>query len=1413
MLAMQITAIAQSRDFNFYNISSVAGLPTNEIRYVFQDSYGFLWMGSYEGLIRWDGYSFKKYTHRDDNPNSLSHNIVYCIFEDSKKRLWVGTIEGLNYYDRKTDQFIKCDLEHAQEKIPVNAIQEDSKHQLWLGTSFGIVHYDHDQQKANWYFNQQTDGKSISADVVFCIAIDQKDNLWAGTFKGGVNRFDINTKKFTHFVHAENNPATICSNDISSIFIDHSGRVWIGSRHEGITVMNADGKVLRQYDQLSANNKKTQNIVFSIFQDKHQTIWIGIDREAIYTIDPKTLVAQKVTASSFNHRVSEIPHSISSITEDSFGNVWFASTSQGLYYMNTNKNVFSNYLGESRENKHSNSNVVTSLYHDDQGLIWIGTEDGGLIQFNHKTKKFNLNPADKELTSEGITDIKKDAQGNLWLATWSGGIIRFNPVTKAIKHYIHQANNNNSIIHNDVKALLPDDTLLWIGTHGNGLAVYDLKHDRFIHFKNNRVFPFEMDAPGWVNHLYKDKRERLWISSYSGLFMYDGMKMHRFQHTTDSTSVSSNAVNMVTEDPYGKVWVISSPGGLDEYVEGGKFKRHQYEDNWPESMKGIACDSKGTLWISSNNGVYAFNPKDQSRKKYNAADGLQRDAFVEKSIILAGTGELFIGGQHGFSAFHPDSLKVIHTKQNFYFSDVYIFNKVQTPGSEETPINQVLNFTDELSLTHEQSFFSVEFSALDLYSPSKTQYAYKLQGLHNEWIPLNQERKVSFTNLDPGSYSLKIRYTGLDGKWITSAKDLHIQIQPPWWKTFWARLLGVILIGAIVTVIFYLRVSAIKQRNKVLKIEVSKRTQELSEANAFLMERNDEVKHQNERLEHFNEEILSKSDKILAQQQHITAQNYELEHTVDALKKLNQTKDYFFSILAHDLKNPILGLTGISEYLKKNFGKMEKRDAYEHLNSIHKSSNAVYELLINLLNWARTQSKNIEYSPTDLNVYELIQKNAALLEPQFNNKNIDLVINVDLAISVFADYNMIDAVIRNLMTNSIKFTEYNGKVTVSTQQMGDTVTVCIADNGVGMSKSQQERLFRIDKNNVSKGTAGEHGTGLGLIIASEFVKSNNGSIRIDSEVGKGTTFFISLPQSHNTSLTSPLVKHSKSSNVQTKPVLDFWEKFPMEKLIKIKGKKILIIDDNKELRTYLRFLLAPTFEIFEAEDGEAGLKVALEIQPIAIISDLIMPVMNGLDFCKRIKTSTATSHIPVVLLTSQWNEESQLLGYEAGADVYLTKPVKKELLIQVILNFIQQQEKMWEKVQDSILDVTATYQHEPSMSKLDEAFINKLVEYIETNIADPNIDSKSIGDHLAVSRTVLYSKIKALTGQGVHEFIKSIRLKKSLKLLLEGKYTISQVTIEVGFSSHSYFNKCFIKQYGMPPKEYIAKKKGLRNAG
>ena len=406
---------------------------------------------------------------------------------------------------------------------------------------------------------------------------------------------------------------------------------------------------------------------------------------------------------------------------------------------------------------------------------------------------------------------------------------------------------------------------------------------------------------------------------------------------------------------------------------------------------------------------------------------------------------------------------------------------------------------------------------------------------------------------------------------------------------------------------------------------------------------------------------------------------------------------------------------------------------------------------------------------------------------------------------IFADYNMVDTVIRNILSNSIKFTEYNGTVTVSSQAHDDDIVISIADTGVGMTSDQIKRLFKLDKASISAGTAGERGTGLGLVISHDFVEANKGKINVQSQPGHGTTFNIALPKSVSSIKTRSKILYD--TNTAHQPPLSFWEAFPMEKLMKIKGKKILIVDDNRELRTYLKLLLSETFEIFECENGKEGMSMALEVQPTAIISDVIMPNVNGIQFCKEIKSTIATSHIPVILLTSVSEEHGQLEGYEAGADAWLNKPVRKEILIQVILNLIQNQEKVRDRMRESILGGNAIHPEDFAVNKRDEEFLNRLIDFINQNISNPSLDARHISEELGISRSVLYSKIKALTGQSVHEFIKSIRLKQSLKLLLEGRHTISQIALEVGFNSHSYFDKCFVKQYGVGPKEYVAKRK------
>lgn len=1399
-----ISAPAQIREFKVENLSTQEGLPTDNILYTYQDSFGFLWMATYEGLIRWDGANYKRYFYSQTDSTSLSGNIVYKILEDHKKRLWIGTIDGLDLFDRDHEKFIRCDIGKETKKIPVNDIREDSKHRLWLGTSYGLSLYDYDQRTAKWYVHDPANENTLSHDVIFRLALDRDDNLWIATFGGGVTKFSVDKGQFTRFLHKQGDRSTICSNKIKSILADERNHIWVGSFDKGMTLLDADGTVIRHYDRLQRT--QIQSDVTCIYEDRQHTIWIGVKGQTLHY--KKKDSEEFVPFINTPYKNPELRCvSITSICEDSFGNLFFASQAHGLFCTNAYKNIFRHFYKGSQPGGGLNHNVVTSLHEDGHGNIWIGTDGGGLTRFEPDENAFTSFTKADGLTSNAITEVREDADGFLWLATWSGGVMRFDPATKTIQKFLNDPSDVNSVALNNVKSILPHDTLVWIGTHGEGLSVYDMRNGRFINQGNNTVFPFNLKTPAWINHLFIDSRERLWVSTYGGLYLYEKGKLLHFTPSQESTSISSDFVNMVTEAPDGIIWVVSESGGLDRFNESSHdFVRYTAQYDLPRTIKAITFDKHGIMWLSSTEGLVRFDVAAGETTLYDQTDGLQGNSFYHKAILTTRDGHLYFGGPNGVNVFHPDSLRA--RRKNFksplYLTDLVIYDHLQSIENPGSPLQKVLAFTDTLILQPDQSFFTIGFASLNLYSPSKTRYAYKLQGLHDNWINTGPETKASFTQLNPGSYVFKLRYTDVQGTWHKAAKELHIVILPPWWKTWWFRAVLVLCLASLVVGFFYLRLAAIRRQNKLLEAEVARRTHQLSEANSYLVEKNEEINLQNEKLEEYNREILRQSEKILAQQEQNIAQNHQLEKTVQELHRSNQTKDRFFSILAHDLRNPVSTLSGVAESLRNNLPSLSKNDIAEYVQSIYRSSQSVYALLVNLLSWARTQSHDIQYSPVDFDIAALITKNIALLDPQFANKNIQVRFSRNATRKVYADYNMIDTVIRNLLMNSLKFTPAGGRVEITSEDDNERILVRIRDTGIGMTPEQLKDLFKIEKRSLGVGTSGETGTGLGLVVCKEFVEANKGTLTLTSVHGSGSEFFIHLPKSFIAIEPGSGTELPSGPGEEKKRIISF----PEEKLIKLRGRRILIVDDNMELRHHLRRDLSATFEIFEAENGNEGLKAALEIQPTVVITDLIMPVMDGERFCRELKTLPATSHIPVILLTNKTYDEGQLRGYGAGADIYLTKPAKQALLLQVIYNFLRAQENIHQK----ILNSSSYFPDDVSINKVDEEFLTQVVRVIERNLSDPQLDYRVICEETALSRTVLYAKIKTLTGQGVQEFVRSIRLKKSLALLRERKLNVSQIAYEVGFNSHSYFNKCFFRQYNVSPKDYLKNPAALADA-
>ncbi|RAJ02361.1 signal transduction histidine kinase [Chitinophaga skermanii] len=1391
---MGLSLKAQTQHYNFYNHSTDNGLVTNDYQKIFHDSYGFIWLASFDGLFRWDGYSIKKYTHQEKDSLSLNNNIVYSIFEDSQKRLWVGTIEGLNLYDASRDVFITMPVNAKHDKIPINAIMEDEQHNLWLGTSNGLCKYNANQRTGTWFLGQGDE------NIIFCMAKGAHNTIWAGTFNKGVVQFNTQTHAFRYVRNIPGQPASLPSNKIQSILVDKANRVWVGTEDRGIAILDEGGNVLHTYDNLSHNSQFMHSNTRCLYQDTKGNIWIGIGREVLCVVKAgsHSLQPEPVTTKAQNNGQDGIL-SITSITEDQFGNTWFASAGYGLFTTNERKNVFNNMLTNTHALPKLSTTVVTAFYEDAAHKIWIGTAGNGVALYDPLQGVLTTSPL---YSAAAVNDVKGDRDGNIWIATWADGIKTYNPQTHQAHHFTHDPLTNYSLVNNDVKALLPTDSFVWIGTHGEGLAVYKKSEKRFIHYKNNKEFPFNMQAPAWVNHLYEDKQKRIWISTYSGLFMYNGKTLSHFAHTEKANSINSNSVNMVVEDHAGKLWIVTEQG-LDQFDEpNAAFIHLNNQLSLPVSMKSIAVDAKGQLWMGTNEGLVTLDPITLKLQHYDKNDGLYDKTFFQKAALRASDGTLYFGGPKGFSAFNPAAILPVETPTYFYFSDLYVFGEQQRPGQAGSALQKILDDTDTLVLTQKQSFFSIGFAAINLYAPQKIKYSYRLEGYYDDWIDVVDERRISFAHLQPGTYTLQVRYTNVNGDWQAPAKSLLIKVLPYWWQTWWFKTLLCLFVLVAIAAIFYWRVSSVKKRNRILKEEVRRQTAQLQETNTSLMEQRDKISLQKEKLAASYAENVRQTDKILVQQQQISTQNQELEQAVAELEKSNQSKDYFFSILAHDLKNPVGALKELAGFMQTHAQKIDAATLQQYVGNMHQSASRVFDLLVNLLSWSMSQSRQMTLQPVDANMAELIHNNLQLLATQIRNKHIQIHVKIDEPAWFHADQQMMDVVVRNLLSNSVKFTDYNGEVHVHTFTNGTDLVLQVKDNGLGMTKEQMASLFEMNKTTIHPGTAGEKGTGLGLMIVHDFLAANHAHIAVESEPNKGSVFTVRIPAAQELPVATEVI----TTKDQRELAGEFWQTIPTEKFLKIKGKKILIVEDSKEIRDYLRLILSDVFEIFEAENGEQAYNMALEEMPSVIITDVLMPGMNGIQFCKEIKSHTATSHIPVIILTSQWEETMQASGYAAGAEAYLTKPVKQAVLLQVIFNFLQKQDQVYQRVRDQIYN-DAPLPVDTMLSDVDQQFLNDLIQFIEANMANQELDAKQISKALLVSRTVLYNKVKSLTGQTVHEFIKAIRLRKSVQLLLSGNLSINQVAFEVGFNSHSYFDKCFHKQYGMGPKEYITRKK------
>ncbi|OJW59611.1 MAG: hypothetical protein BGO55_21765 [Sphingobacteriales bacterium 50-39] len=1372
---MPFCLFSQTLPVRFEQVGINEGLSQSTVTCILQDRKGFIWFGTKDGLNKYDGYRFTVFKKNFKNENCLSSNDIKSMVEDRDGKIWIATSEGgVNKLDPVTGRFV-----HYYKGASVNGISsdhtrciyEDREGNIWLGTEGEGVdvcdkktgrfrHFVYDDKVVYEDKARQSgiNGDDISDNTINALYQDSKGNIWIGTAKKGLYLFNPVTNELHGFLNDAADKRSLSNNNVQFIYEDKQKRLWVGTYGGGLDLYDPAIRGFLSFpgSQGSAGNGGG-NRLLSVAEDDKGMLWIGTENGGVEVFDPVTQRAMTYVHQDADN-TSLSGNTINAVYSDTKGNIWLGVLNGGINMVNKDAARFAHY-------KYTpGNNIINCLYEDGMGKLWIGTDGGGLRRFDRTSKQVfayrHVKNDPRSISGDYVLSVCEDAAHQLWVGTWGDGISVMDPRTGVCRQFRYTPGDAHSLSNNNAFVLLRDRrNKIWIGTYGGGLNLYDPSKGGFVHFLHDPSDPASLSS-NYILTLQEDRQGHLWVGTDGGgLDRLDpeSHTFHTYRRGDAKNSLSSNSVRTMWQDQQGYLW-LGTNFGLDRFDPStgatvAYFEQNGLPDDW---VTGILGDARGTLWISTTKGLSRFNAETGSFKNFTMSDGIQGYEF--KSACLCRDGQMYFGGKNGFNEFYPDSIRSTNFDPPIVFTDFQLFNKeveVAQNDKDPSPLKVNIADADQIVLTHDQSVISFGFASLNYTGREKKAYAYMLENFDKGWHDLGPKNSVTYTNIDPGDYVLRVRGLTNDGQRSTRQASIRLRFLPPYWKTWWFRSMVVVLISGITLLIFYRRVAAIKNRNRLLERQVAVRTKELQEA--------------------------------------------------------NHTKDRFFSILAHDLKNPVSALAGISDMLKKQLPELSEEAVYDHVDTIHKAAGSVSNLLNNLLDWARTQTQHISCTPAGVSAYELVRKNQLLAEPQLNDKHIGFSMDVATEHVLWVDPRMMDTVLRNIISNSIKFTPAHGKITVVSEDLGNEISITVSDTGIGMTREQIEMLYAIKKQRPMDGTAGEKGTGLGLIISREFMEINKGSIVIQSEPGKGSSFRMLCPKAADTGLTFVLPDDllGGAPDIASSPASADMDSLSAAKISDLKGRKVLVVDDNEEIRNYLKLMLSGNFGIVEAANGQEGIEAAREHQPDVIISDMLMPVMNGLEFCKKIKGDKATSHIPVIILTSQTSQESHLSGYEAGADVYLMKDISRHILFQVILNFLRNQEKLRERFARS----GDIYPEGLDFNKLDKEFLDDVSRFVEAHLSDVDLDYKKICSHTAMSRTVLYAKFKTLTGQGVHDFVKTVRVKKGLQLLQEGRLNITQIAYEVGFSTPSYFSKSFTKQFGLPPKEYLAelKKKAVQD--
>lgn len=1333
---------AQTRSF----YSTENGLSSSLINQLLQDSKGFIWVATEYGLNRFDGLSFSNYTHDPNDSLSLTSNYVRTLFEDSRHHLLIGCINGLMEYNRETDNFREIPLIRAGKRVTphVTHFQELPSGEIWLSTSGqGLFRLDSLLNQAvsvDSLFQQQ----DCTYQSKFCI--DSRSEIWIGTEGNGLAHYIPKSKKLQFFKYP-----TFSDNNVTSIIEDHLGNIFVGTQKQGLSRYdNKKGQMV----PVSYNGEDGKLPIYCMSIVNGQ-LWVGTDGQGVKIYNPlkEQLEDYKINSAPVDFSEGKIH----SIMEDRDGNLWLGLFQKGIVLVPKQENLFEYYGNKSIYYNPIGQGCVMSVFQDHNRHLWVGTDNEGLYELGTDGKRLRHYSPDYSENSipKTIICIFEDSEQNLWIGSYGQGLSKLNKATGKCEYF---QPINNPIIYSIAE---DQEKNLYFGMFGTGFYQYNLQSKELKHFESSKDEKGDLKRDelvnDWINSIFCDNEGLVWLGHYKGVSCFNPKTNNFLNYKQTNTLITGCIGYAFAEDSAGNIWAGTTNGLYCFSKKTGELQMFTTSNGLPNNVIcGICEDEKGNIWVSTYKGISKYDVKKNSFVNYYSGDGLQGNEFTHGAYYKDEAGKIYFGGVNGITSFFPKKINADSKELKVCITDFFIYNQPvhkNTLSGGNPVIYSSVQDADIFQLSHNDNTFSIAFSTLQYNNPEQIVYQYKIVELSNQWsVTEPGTNRVTYNNLLPGKYTFHVR--AINHGNYSEIRTIKILIASPWYATWWAYCLYVGLAVLLIWGIINNVMSRIRHRREIMKRE------------------HDE--------------------------------------------QLNEAKLQFFINISHEIRTP---MTLIINPLEKLLAEENKGgELHKTYLMIYRNAQRILRLINQLMDIRKLDKGQMFLKFRETDIVGFIDDVMQPFEYMAHNKNINFVFQHDIPqLNVWVDLNNFDKVLMNVLSNAFKYTPEGGEIQVSLSVGNDPsckdalqnyFEITITDSGIGIDKDKIdcifERFYQID-NDVTKSN---FGTGIGLHLSRLLVQLHHGVIRAENRTDvSGSRLIIRMPLGSKhlrademEEATFPVV-HSHLPNLKE----DMIEDIDKSRTSKPKTRqRILVVEDEEEIRAYLKAELSDDYKVATCCNGKEAYDFILKEMPDLVISDIMMPEIDGLTLCHKLKQNTNVNHIPIILLTAKSRMEDTLEGMETGADGYIVKPFNTELLKRTVANLItnrrllrnkfsgaQQQEDKIEKI---------------SMKSNDEVLMDRIMKVINKHLANPELNVEMLASEVGLSRVHVHRKLKELTNLTTHDFIKNIRLQQAASLLDQNKkMTISEVAYAVGYTNPSHFSNSFKEKYGMSPKEYMNK--------